>query len=233
MGLLLLAFLLRRRGWEVVYLGANVPIQHLETTVAAVRPRLVIMAAQLLHTAATLQETAVALQPAEVPLAYGGLVFNLSPGLRRRMAGHFLGEQIEAAPQMVESLMTTPRPAPAPDAIPPEYLRALDHFQERQTIVEAGVVQELNLADYAPDHLALASRELSLNIGAALALGDMDALATDIEWVAGLLRNHRLPVEALYDFLDAYQTTATEQLDERGYPITDWLGTLVSGYSPD
>ena len=70
-GLLLLTFLLRRRGWEVVYLGANVPIEQLETTVAVIQPQLVIMAAQLLHTAATLERGSPG-------IAAGGS----SPGLR-------------------------------------------------------------------------------------------------------------------------------------------------------
>jgi DNA-binding transcriptional MerR regulator len=230
-GLLLLTFLLRRQGWAVVYLGANVPIEQLATTVAVIQPQLVIMAAQLLHTAAALKEAAQALQQAEAPLAYGGLAFNLSPALRGRIPGHFLGEQIEAAPEMVESLRTAPRPVPTPEMVPDVCLQALEHSQERRGLVEAHVIQALNSEAYAHKHLALANRELGLNIGAALALGDMDFLGTDIEWVAGLLRNHRLPVEVLYRYLHAYHQTAIEQLDERGEPIITWFGKLLNGYA--
>jgi len=197
-GPLLLTFLLRRRGWEVVYLGANVPTERLETTVAAVRPQLAIMAAQQLHTAATLAEAAELLKQEQVPLAYGGLIFNLLPPLRRRVAGHFLGEALETAPQVVESLMTAPRPVPAAETIPEAYRQALDRFQERQALIEAHLVQELNTAGFARNHLTVANRELSLNIGAALALGDIHFLGTDIEWVRGLLKNYRVPDEALY-----------------------------------
>jgi cobalamin-dependent methionine synthase I len=225
-GLLLLTFLLRRRGWEVIYLGANVPIERLETTVAAIEPQLVIVAAQLLHTAATLKEAAQVLQRAEVPLAYGGLVFNELPGVRQRIPGYFLGEQLEAAPHIVESLMTAPRPVPKPKSIPDAYLRALEHFWERQGSIEARVIQSLNSADYAHNHLALANRELGLNIGAALALGDMDFLETDIDWAIGLLSNYQLSVEALVGFLRAYHQAAIEQLDARGQPIITWLGKL-------
>ena len=200
-GLLLLTFLLRRRGWEVVYLGANVPTERLETTVAAVKPQLAIMAAQQLHTAATLAGAAELLQREQVPLAYGGLIFNLLPALCRRVAGHFLGEALEAAPQVVESLMAAPRPVPPAETMPEAYSQELDRFQERQALIEAHLVQRLNGAGLAHNHLTLANRELSLNIGAALALGDMDFLGTDIEWVRGLLKNHRVPDEALYDYL--------------------------------
>jgi DNA-binding transcriptional MerR regulator len=227
-GLLLLAFLLRRRGWEVVDLGANVPIERLETTVAAIQPQLVIAAAQRLPTAATLRETAQVSQRAEAPLAYGGLIFNRLPGLRQRIPGHFLGEQIEAAPHMVESLMTAPRPVPKPETVPEAYLRALECFQERQSFIEARVIQSQNSAGYAHNHLASANRELGLNIGAALALGDIDFLGADVEWLTGLLSNRQLPVEALYGFLHAYHQAAIEQLDERGQPIIAWLGKLSS-----
>lgn len=232
-GPLLLTFLLRRRGWEVIYLGADVPTEQLETTVAVTKPQLVIMAAQLLHTAATLREMAQALQQMDVPLAYGGLIFNRLPPLRKRIPGHFLGEQLEVAPQMVESLMTAPRPAPTPETIPEAYLRAFEHFQERQSFIEARVIQSLNPNGYAHNHLALANRELSLNIGAALALGDMDFLETNIEWVTGLLKNYQLPVEALDSYLQAYHQTAIEQLDERGQPIIAGLGKLLSGHAPN
>jgi DNA-binding transcriptional MerR regulator len=53
--LLLLSLLLRRRGWNTVYLGANVPLEEMDETIQAVRPALVIMAAQGLVSAAALR----------------------------------------------------------------------------------------------------------------------------------------------------------------------------------
>jgi methanogenic corrinoid protein MtbC1 len=228
-GLLLLTFLLRRRGWEVVYLGANVPVEQLVATVEVVQPQLVIMPAQLLHTAATLKEAAQELQEAGVPLAYGGLIFNLVPALRERIPGHFLGEQLEAIPETVESLMAAPRPAPRSESVPEDHLRALEHFQERQGLIEARVIQARNGTGYAHNHLALANREMGLNIGAALALGDMDYLGTDIDWVTGLLRNYRFPAEMLTGFLQTYHLYAIKELDERGQPIIAWFDKLLSG----
>jgi hypothetical protein len=220
---LLLTFLLRRRGWEVVYLGANVPVEQLETTVSATKPDLVVMAAQQLHTAATLRDVALALQEQGVPLAYGGLVFNLVPALRERIPGHFLGEGIEAAPQVVESLLTSPRPVPSQ--------QALASFQEHKGMIESRMIRTLSGAAYAPTHLAVGNQRLGRSIGAALALGDMAYLGTDIAWVRGLLDFHQEPSAALDEFLRAYHRAAEEQLDERGKPITDWLGALASSQS--
>jgi methanogenic corrinoid protein MtbC1 len=231
-GPLLLTYLLRRRGWEVVYLGASVPVEQLETMVAATRPQLVVAAAQQLHTAATLVEMAHVLQGQGVPLAYGGLIFNLLPGLPTRIPGHFLGEQLEAAPREAESLMTALRLAPTPGPIPEAYVLAREHFQERQHLIEARVLGALNSTGYAHRDLILANHRLGLNINASLALGDMDYLGTDIGWVTGLLENHQLPAEALLGFLHSYYQVAVEQLGERGQLITNWLGNLVSGHAP-
>lgn len=230
-GPLLLTFLLRRRGWEVLYLGADVPTERLETTVAVTKPRLVIMAAQQLHTAATLVEAAELLQREGFPLAYGGLAINRLPALCRRIPGHFLGEALEAAPQVVESLMFAPRPVPAVETVPDAYRQALGQFQESQVLIEADLTQTLHHAGFAHSHLTVANRELSRNIGAALALGNMEYLGTDIEWVRGLLRNHQIPNEALIDYLGAYHQAAARQLGEEN-PVTDWLGRLLNGYAP-
>jgi len=106
--LLVLTFLLRRRGFEVIYLGANVPLERLETLVQAARPQLVILAAQLQDTAATLQEMASSLRRAGVRVAYGGLAFNLAPDLRQRVAGHFLGETVDQALPAIDALLEGP-----------------------------------------------------------------------------------------------------------------------------
>jgi hypothetical protein len=111
------------------------------------------------------------------------------------------------------------------------YRDELDRFQERQALIEAHLVQGLNSAGFAHSHLTVANRELSLNIGAALALGDIQFLGTDIEWVRELLRNYRGPEEALYDYLGAYHQAASEQLGTEG-PVVDWLGELIGGYAP-
>jgi DNA-binding transcriptional MerR regulator len=231
--LLLLTLLLRRRGWEVVYLGANVPAERLEITIRVTQPQLVLLAAQQLHTAATLLDIAQVVQQEGVALAYGGLIFNLLPNVRKRIPGHFLGEQLDQAPQVVETLMIAPLPGPSTEAIPDAYLLAREHFHQRQGLIEAQLVQDLTAKGIALNHLAMANKELGQNIGAALALGDMRYLGTDIEWVEGLMRNYHIPIESLYAYLRAYHHVAREQLDQRGEPVVAWLSTMLNGNSLD
>ena len=111
--LLLLTLFLRRSGWDVVYLGANVPIDRIAETVSNGNFQLVVSSAQLLHTAASLKEMAKVFQSQEIPLVYGGRIFNLLPELRSRIPGTFLGESLESAPQLIERLMVA-QPSPVP-----------------------------------------------------------------------------------------------------------------------
>jgi DNA-binding transcriptional MerR regulator len=224
--LLLLSFLLRRRGWDVRYLGANVPTERLETTISAMAPQLVILAAQRLHTASTLLAMATLLQQENIPLAFGGRVFTFLPSLRARIPGHFLSEGLEPAPQVVEGLMSMPRATPEVEALSEAYRQARVHYVERQPHIEATVGQRAEAIGVQTSHLVMAHRELAQNIVAGLTLGDMRFLGVDIEWVEGLLGHHRIPRQVLARYLQTYQHAAQEHLDERGRPVLDWLATL-------
>jgi MerR family transcriptional regulator, light-induced transcriptional regulator len=227
LGLLVLTFLLKRQGWAVIYLGANVPAERLEATLVATRPQLAILAAQQLHSAATLLEVAAVLQRQGVPMAYGGLVFNRVPDVRSRIPGHFLGERVDVAVQAVERLMVAPQPVLQVDG-PPEHLRlAREHYADRLGLIEARVARALHGTEMEAGHMALANREMALNIKAGLALGDISLVGTDIEWVEELLSNHRMPTTMLKGYLDAYQLVARQELDERGGPVVDWLRGLL------
>lgn len=223
---LLLTFLLRHRGWEVVYLGARVPVERLEATAAAVRPHLVILTAQTLTSAATLLEAAQLLQQENVPLAFGGRIFTLLPELRERIPGHFLGEKLETAPQMVERILTSSPPPPSAKPVAENYQSALENFRQRQNLLEAAMLRSMRSEDIPATHLSIANQALARNIEAALVLGDMDYLCTDIEWVEGLLENYQIPGELLRQYLRAYWQAAQTHLDKSGSLVVEWLARL-------
>jgi len=242
--LLLATFLLRRRGWDVLYLGANVPIARMETTIAAHRPQLVLAAAQQLPTAATMLEMARFLQGEQVPLAFGGWIFNHVPLLRTRIPGHFLGESIAQGVQAAEQLMLTPRPLPRAGGqtafeheISQEHRPALAHYRERQSLIEADLWQGPKPAGISEEHLAMANDTLGRHISAALILGEMSFLDTCLDWAEGLFHNRGLPSDALSNYLRGYHRAAQAHLDERGAPIVAWLATQtgadVHGQPPD
>jgi DNA-binding transcriptional MerR regulator len=227
---LLLTFLLKQRGWDVVYLGARVPTARLETTVAKVKPSLVILTAQHLHAAATLLEAAQILRDLRVPVAYGGRIFNLIPDLRKRIPGHFLGERIEQAPRVAEQLLTSAASLPKTEAVSDEYKQALDTWRLNHAQLEAEVWRRLEALGIRPEHLSVANEALSQNIAAALTLGDTDYLCTDIAWVEGLLDNQNIPRETLSRYLQAYLQAAEQHLNAGGQLIVEWL-TRLNGRS--
>ncbi|HEY5902826.1 MAG TPA: B12-binding domain-containing protein, partial [Anaerolineales bacterium] len=87
---LLLSLLLRRRGLNVIYLGANVPSLQFAEAASNVRADLVILVAQTLLTAAALQHVANTLAGQDVPAAFGGRIFNLFPSIVESIPAHFL-----------------------------------------------------------------------------------------------------------------------------------------------
>jgi hypothetical protein len=191
-------------------------------------PQLVILSAQRLHTAASLLDIAQVLAPVDIPLAYGGLIFSVLPSLRDRVPGHFLGDRLELAPQIVERLLAVRRVAPAaPPAVPESYPRARDHYQERLGLIETSVAGEMSGQTPVSTYLSQANRQLALSISAALTLGDLAFLGTDLQWVAGLMQNRQMPRELLADYMEAYYRASRAHLDEPGEPILTWLDQLA------
>jgi MerR family transcriptional regulator, light-induced transcriptional regulator len=224
-GLLLLTYLLRRRGWEVLYLGANVPIEQLEEVVSTARPSLAVSTALQLPTAATLLEMASFLRRENVPLAFGGRMFNRLPPLRARIPGHFLDPSLESAAQAVEALATAPHPTPTVEPVPETYQQALAHYRERQWLIKADLIERQ--PDSPQTWPFIANRELARNIAAALTLGDIHFVDDSIDWIAGMSRNGHVSTEIVESYLNAYHQAAKTRLDERGAPIINWLSRRI------
>ena len=222
---LLLTLLLRRRGWDVVYLGANVPLERLETAVRTIKPHLAIVAAQSLNTAASLLQMADLLHWLKVPLAFGGTVFNQIEEIRERIPGYFLGTELQSAPQAVEQLVQFPPPLAGIVPVAEACQRALDHFREQRAAIEAQVHESAIIEDLTAVELSNANSELGDNIEAALTLGDMNLINANISWLEGLLANYhyRMPAEAIGEYLAGYGEAARIHLDERGEPIVKWF----------
>jgi DNA-binding transcriptional MerR regulator/methylmalonyl-CoA mutase cobalamin-binding subunit len=227
-GALLLSLFLRRQGWDVVYLGANIPLAQMEVTIASTRPQLVILSAQRLPTAATLQEMAQFLHDKQIPVAFGGNIFDNLPNLQKRIPSHYLGANLDEGTHLVEHLITAKPPVPVVEPIPEIYQQALVHYSQRQPVVEASVWELLRGSGIYEHHLSVASYNISRNIIAALTLGDMDFLRSEVAWVTNLLVNRQLSPSLLCIYFEAYLKAAQEKLDERGAPVIAWLAQVVS-----
>ena len=110
-GLVLMAFFLRRQGYHVIYLGQNVPQESLMAELDRLHPSMVIMSAATDETAEVLAQVSqvVAALPEPRPLfGFGGRVFNRDHSLRARVRGHFLGESALSAVHQVRALLSHP-----------------------------------------------------------------------------------------------------------------------------
>jgi DNA-binding transcriptional MerR regulator/methylmalonyl-CoA mutase cobalamin-binding subunit len=224
---LVLTFLLKQRGWEAIYLGARVPAERTEATVSAIEPHLVVLTAQQLVTAATLLDVAGLLKNAGVPLAFGGRIFNLLPALHQYIPGHFLGERLDRAPQMIEHLLTaTPELPPAKSATQADR-KARANYREKRLLIEADVWRMMPRQAVTVDHLAIANEHLARNIDAALRLGNIDFLNSHVSWVVGLLHNYDIPEDQLQHYLKTYLEAARAHLDSTGAPVLTWLSEMI------
>lgn len=221
---LLLTYLLRRRGWDVIYLGADVPVNQLLATIEQTRPNLVIYSAQLLDTAATLLDVAHFLRDADVPLAFGGYIFSALPELSRRIPGHFLGVEIARIPQVTEQLMVNPPPMTAAEPISASYRAALDWYREQSGMIEAQLQRIFGRADISAGRMVDIIQYLSRNIQSALKLGNLNFIDYNLEWVNGLMMNYQVSPEALRNFLAVYRDTVAQHLNSpAGNLVIDWL----------
>lgn len=228
LGLLTLTLLLRRSGWDVVYLGADVPLDQMSQTIEAIEPDFIILAAQQLHTAASLLAMARVAQQQEVPLGFGGRVFNQEPELRDRIPGHFLGATVDHGVREVEQLMTTGRRTPDVKSPSEAEEVARAHYLDRRVALELDVWHALSAQ--APDHQTLRAlnETVARAVDAALALGDLDLLGGQLDWLLSLDPRRRPSTDLLDRFLRAYYEAAKKHLDQRGAPIVQWLRERIA-----
>jgi len=220
---LLITLFLRQRGWDIVYLGANVPINRLEATVNATHPDLVILTAMQLYTAASLMEMAQFLQEEEVPLAYGGRIFTRVPDLQARIPGHFLGESLENVVASIEGLLIAPPELLEPIHRTVENQQALVNFKEKVPAIDAAIWDVIRTDGLREYQLTIANDFIARDIQAALTLGELDLIQPEFIWLSDLLDNYQVPPEIFTEYLKVYQQALEDHLDDRGRPILDWI----------
>jgi MerR family transcriptional regulator, light-induced transcriptional regulator len=230
---LMLSLLLRRQGWEILFLGANIPMEDFVATTQSARPHLVILTAQQLFTAASLREIGDLLYQVRVPMAYGGMIFTQLPDLHQHLTGHYLGATLEGALQRVDDLLLPTRlPQPAPP-LAPAYEIALQQFRLQQAPIEAALWRNLAALDIPPTLLRKANLNFGRDIIAALTLGNVDYLGVNLQWIQGLLSNHyQMPEAMVMRYLRAYLAAAEFYLDNHSELLLHWFRNILEQETP-
>lgn len=226
--ILLLNLFLRRRGIKVINLGADIPISQMSDTAMAIKPNLIVLAAQTLSSAASLQSALFSLQGLEIPLAYGGLIFNRISDLRQQLPAIFLGESLEEAVQTIENLLVTPSPIPVmniSNTTTPELSLLL---REKRPQIEVAFLEKL------PKAIRKIAQENDVNshfgdsLSAALQLGNPAYTEADLDWVRILLTQRYSYADLLALYLNTYRNVISLILGSAGAPINDWINMYLS-----
>ncbi|MGB2963629.1 MAG: cobalamin-dependent protein, partial [Anaerolineales bacterium] len=216
---LMVTLLLRYRGWDVLYLGGNLPTAQLLDTIVVTTPDLVILTASQLSTAATLLDTVNLLQDQAVPVVFGGWIFNQVDQLASFIPGYFAGQTLSAAIPRIEEIIQYPRSGGENKPRPTPFSSTISIFTKKKSAIENQALEFLtgSLGNNLPITYFQGTNEfLGQGIMAALALGDLKLLDFDLDWVKELLKNLGLSHDLLPDYLRAYSSAVNTHLGDQG-----------------
>jgi methanogenic corrinoid protein MtbC1 len=220
---LMTTLLLRRHGWEVIYLGANVPLVDLEQAAMRTATRLVILIASQLHTAANLLEAAHLLASAGIPLAFAGSIFSRRNGLSQIIPGYYLGNRLDRVVPEVESILKLPGRPPVLRFLRSDYQLAKVQIEDHQSAIKADIWNELQNNGIRVQTLLVANDALMQDILSALTLDNLDSLQLEIEWVDTLITNQGLPNTLLPDYLRVFANSIDLHAGTDASLVSDWL----------
>lgn len=220
---LLLNLLVRREGFRVVYLGADVPLEQLVETANRIKPNLVVLTAQRLSTARTLAQAAALLTAHKHQVTYGGLIFNSVPEVIKHIPGHFLGASIESSVAQIKELALHPQPAPIAPQLSADLKSLLESYSEHRGLVEHRVNHLLREKSVLIPNLADINTFFGDGLSAALELGNIAFMNNDIRWVEKLHQGLNQSTNLLPVYLRAYQQAVTEEMGPAAAPITTWI----------
>jgi DNA-binding transcriptional MerR regulator len=221
--LLLCSYLLRRKGWDVLYLGSNVPLDHLDQTIKSTRPAMVLSAAQSLTGAASLSKMSEYLVSRRRLLAYGGGIFNSLPVAEQRISGYYLGTDLPALPTIIEKVIINPPVIPEVLQLSPEYKLTLEGFVQRKSAILANAHSLTQMSAIERENAGLAGDYLTSMIEAALCLGDIHFMDFNADWLNGFLSNRGNQVALVRQFYHSYRQAVESELGLQGKLVTEWL----------
>lgn len=115
-GVLMLSLFLRRRGWEVIYLGQAVGLDRLGESIETIQPTVILLTSGYLSTAVSLLDAALLVERLnhdqhDLWFFYAGTLFDKAPRLANQFPGVFAGPSLlDGLNQVDETLSQTHLP---------------------------------------------------------------------------------------------------------------------------
>ena len=228
-GLLMMALLLKNRGWPIIYLGGNVPREDLLSTVTGSKVDLAIMSASRLVTSAALFDTIRILAENGTPVAFSGWIFSQSENLYQQIPGLYLGTDLAEAVNAIEAFLFEPSPIDLARFQDSQHHRLINKLtavlpQLNQLTVEKMGASNLPLV---PEDILAANKDLTADITSALKLGDINLLLPNIVWTTNLLANREITKDVLYNYFSIFADTIQEILGDEAEPVFTFISKLT------
>lgn len=214
---LLVTLIMRRRGYNVVYLGANLPLEKFQESIEVIQPELVVLSAMRLETAATLLEMSAYLAEKRILTAYGGWIFTQLPELIERIPAHYLGDDFKHVARKIEELLSSGRP-PQLESAGEDYHVFLDHLRHREMRVLDAVQEAAGEHSIPVEFLATANQYFTRSLKAALALGSPAFLDHEMTWLQSLLEGRGYSSNLLRQYLAVFSRKLGDVTGE-DYPV--------------
>jgi len=225
-GLALLQLILKRLGFGTVFLGENLTLTEMEVTLQRIQPDLVVLVSQQLRSVGNLLDMCELIYRQEVPVAFGGRIFNLSETVRRRVPGEFLGMDLLQAGGRAETLLTAPLHQSETPPLDNSFHELIASYRANLHRISACVLDSDQGSP--PDWARLGRPFFSINSSmmSALRFGDLSLISLEAEWIYYFLESRGIQFKILEEYLDMGASAVRAILGSEGAPIVTMLETL-------
>jgi DNA-binding transcriptional MerR regulator/methylmalonyl-CoA mutase cobalamin-binding subunit len=219
---------LRRRGYDVVYLGANVPVAEFERSIKVIEPDLVILTAMRLDTAASLLDMSDFLRGQEVLFAFGGWIFTQIPDLHQQVPGVYLGQDFLTLPAKVQDLLSRGGEILQDASQDPPYQALLEALEARELLVKNAVLEAYAEKNIPQNYVRLANTHFTNSMQAALKLGEIQYMDHELQWLKGLLKKRGFTDEEYRKYMRIYHQSLQAVMDGNLLePLDDWFESYL------
>jgi hypothetical protein len=100
-------------------------------------------------------------------------------------------------------------------------------FLLKRSQIEMSARETLELLPVSEEDVDTGLHFLGQNIGAALQLGDISHVSSEVDWLKGLLKAHGSAESQLTGFLQIYSQAVDQYMNGKGSPIVEWIDSEV------
>ena len=211
-----LTYLLRRAGWPVLFLDANLPARDLANTVTQEKPAFVLLCVQTVPALRALLAGAEVLSRLGMRFGFGGSVFLRYPSLIARVPGIYLGDRLTDTPDILQRAVNG---TVQPNIVAPVDTAWRDMalaLPEALIKVEADVVRQSEMLGLAREAVAAELELLRGYLLSIVTLGAAELLPGLWDWSDRMQKARGFDPAARAALLDTYRKSLRFHLSQPG-----------------